>query len=167
MGRAPHQLGWLRASPRDEAIVAETLAACELEALADRPVEALSGGEQQRVNVARALAQEAPVLLLDEAAAHLDARHALGSFALVRERVRERGIACLAAMHDLSAAARFADRAVLLRDGRLLAAGPVGEVMTPENLEASLGVGFELLRTARGELVFVPTDTRPSAAIDL
>src|SRR5207244_401892 len=90
MGRAPHQLGWLRASPRDEEIVAETLADCELTTLADRPMEELSGGEQQRVHLARALAQDAPILLLDEAAAHLDARHALSSLALVRRRVRER-----------------------------------------------------------------------------
>ncbi len=154
MGRAPHQQGWLRPSPADEEIIDETLADCELADFAARPIDGLSGGEQQRVHIARALAQRAPILLLDEAAAHLDLRHAALLHQLVRRLVSERELACLSAMHDLSAAARFADRAAILREGRLLAEGPAAEVMTAERLGEALGVEVSCSRTDRGTVVF-------------
>ena len=88
--------------------------------------------EQKRVHVARALAQETPALLLDEAGAHLDVRHAQALHRLVRAQVRERSLTCVAVMHDLAAAAQYADRVVLLRAGRVVADGSVAEVMRPE-----------------------------------
>jgi iron complex transport system ATP-binding protein len=170
MGRAPHQGAWMRASPKDDEAVARALASCELEALADRPVAELSGGEQKRVAVARALAQEAPILLLDEAGAHLDVRHAIAMHELVRREVAERGLACLAVLHDLNAAAQYADRVALLKAGRLLAHGTVEEVMTyrrlKEAFETELYVGVNELDDARYFLPVRPR-SRPSGGRDL
>lgn len=153
MGRAPHQGAWMRPSPRDEAAVAHAIACCELEHLRDRPVAELSGGEQQRVAMARALAQEAAVLLLDEASAHLDVRHFIALSELVHREVRERGLACLTVLHDLNAAAQYADRIALLKAGRLVAHGTIEEVMTYRRLkevfEAELYVGVNELDNAR------------------
>jgi iron complex transport system ATP-binding protein len=153
MGRAPHQGAWMRPSARDEKATARAIACCELEDLRDRPVAELSGGEQQRVAMARALAQEAPVLLLDEANAHLDVRHFIALSELVHREVRERDLACLMVLHDLNAAAQYADRIALLKAGRLVAHGTIEEVMTYRRLkevfEAELFVGVNELDNAR------------------
>jgi iron complex transport system ATP-binding protein len=153
MGRAPYQGAWMRASKRDEEATARAIKACELEDLARRPVSELSGGEQQRVAIARALAQEAPVLLLDEANAHLDVRHFIALSELVRREVRERSLACVMVLHDLNAAAQYADRIALLKAGRLVAHGSIEEVMTYRKLkevfEAELYVGVNELDNAR------------------
>lgn len=153
MGRAPHQGAWMRASKRDEDAVARAIAACELDALAERLVTALSGGEQQRVTIARALAQEAPILLLDEANAHLDVRHFIAVNELVRREVQERELACVMVLHDLNAAAQYADRIALLKNGNLIAHGTIEEVMTYRRLkevfETELYVGVNELDNAR------------------
>jgi iron complex transport system ATP-binding protein len=135
MGRAPLQGAWQRTSTEDERAVDRALRIGELAQLAHRPVAELSGGEQKRVHIARALAQRAPILLLDEAAAHLDVRHAIAMYELVRKEVSANRITCLAVMHDLNAAAQYADRILLLKEGRLVAEGSVAEVMTAKRLE--------------------------------
>jgi iron complex transport system ATP-binding protein len=153
MGRAPYQGAWMHASKQDEQAVARALAACELDSLADRLVTALSGGEQQRVAIARALAQEAPILLLDEANAHLDVRHFIAVNELVRREVQERELACVMVLHDLNAAAQYADRIALLKEGRLVAHGSIEEVMTYRRLKEVFGtelyVGVNELDNAR------------------
>jgi iron complex transport system ATP-binding protein len=145
MGRAPHQGAWQRSRREDEQAVARALAVCELEQLSERPVASLSGGEQKRTHIARALAQHTPILLLDEAGAHLDIRHAMALYQLVRAEIDTRKLACLAVMHDLEAAAQHADRVVLLKAGAVVAAGPVAEVMTAPELartfDAKIHVG--------------------------
>ena len=165
MGRAPHQGAWMRASEADDAAVERALAACELADLAARPVAQLSGGEQKRVAVARALAQEAKVLVLDEAGAHLDVRHAVAVHELIQREVAERGLACLAVLHDLNAAAQYADRVALLKDGELVAHGTIEEVMTYRRLkevfETELYVGVNELDGARYFLPVRPR-SRPS-----
>jgi iron complex transport system ATP-binding protein len=159
MGRAPHQGALLRASRDDERAVARALARAELGAVSDRRMAELSGGEQRRVHVARALAQEAPVLLLDEPTAHLDLRHAHALWDLVRAEVSERGLACLVSMHDLEAAARWADRIVLLERGRVLADGVVAEVLTEESLLAAFGVRVRVgVDAPSGQRYFVAND---------
>lgn len=130
MGRAPHQGAWMLTRPDDSRLVDAVLARTGLEGLAERRVGTLSGGEQKRVAVARALAQEPGALVLDEAGAFLDVRHQLELYELVLHEVTSRGLACLAVMHDLTVAAQFATRVVLLKEGRVLADGPVDEVMT-------------------------------------
>jgi iron complex transport system ATP-binding protein len=153
MGRAPYQGAWMVASDQDEEVVERTLAACDLETLRDRRVDTLSGGEQQRVAIARALAQEAKVLVLDEATVHLDVRHFIALSELVHRQVRERGLACLMVLHDLNAAAQYADRVALMKAGRLVAHGTIEQVMTYRRLkevfEAELFVGVNELDNAR------------------
>lgn len=160
MGRAPHQGAWMRASPADLEAVENAMEACELGHLAARPVAALSGGEQKRVAIARALAQEAPVLLLDEAGAHLDVRHSIAVHELVRRELERRDLACVAVLHDLNAAARYADRVALLQAGQIVAEGTVEEVMTYRRLtavfETELYVGVNELDGARYFLPFRP-----------
>jgi iron complex transport system ATP-binding protein len=157
MGRAPHQGAWMRESDSDQTIVDRALERCDLRALASRPAHALSGGEQKRVAVARALAQEPKVLLLDEPGAFLDVRHELDLYELLAAEVKERNLACLVVMHDLNVAAQFADRVVLMKSGSIVAAGPVSDVMTwqtlKETFDADLYVGVNELTSAR---YFVP-----------
>ena len=140
MGRAPHQGSLLLPSREDHAIVDSALERAQIAHLASRPVHALSGGEQALVAFARALAQRAEVLVLDEASAHLDVRHAVAVYELALREVRERNVACLAVMHDLNVAAAFADRVVLLSRGRVEASGTIEEVMTYERLRKVFGV---------------------------
>ncbi len=164
MGRAPHQGAWMRAGAADEEAVERALTRCDLVALASRPANALSGGEQKRVAIARALAQEPRVLLLDEPGAFLDVRHALDLYELLATEVKERGLACLVVMHDLNVAAQFADRVALVKAGRLVAVGPVEEVMTwralKETFDADLYVGVNELTGAR---FFLPMRRRVDA----
>jgi iron complex transport system ATP-binding protein len=140
MGRAPHQSSWMRASAEDRRIVDQALETCRLGEVADRPLETLSGGEEQRVMMARALTQRADVLLLDEPGAHLDARATIELFEVVRREVSERGLACVAVLHDLGLAAHFADHVLLFKDGQAVASGAPAEIMSPE----ILGAAFEV-----------------------
>ncbi len=153
MGRAPHQGAWMRPTESDEVIIAEALERCDLVSLAKRPARALSGGEQKRVAIARALVQEPKVLLLDEPGAFLDVRHQLDLYELLASEVKGRELACLVVMHDLNVAAQFADRVVLMKDGRVVAAGKVDEVMTwktlKETFDADLYCGVNELTGAR------------------
>lgn len=163
MGRAPH-LGWL--SPlgsEDRGVVEHALSDLRLGPLAERPVVALSGGEQQRVLLAQALAQEAPLLLLDEPTAHLDVRHRLDLLDHVRGLVA-RGRTVVAAMHDLEWAARYADRLLVLLDGRVAATGPPREVLTPALLRRVFGVEAEVEPTASGVTVRYLGASAPEAA---
>ncbi|HXN31127.1 MAG TPA: ABC transporter ATP-binding protein [Polyangiaceae bacterium] len=144
MGRAPHQDGWMRERAEDRVAVEEAIARCDLAALAIRRVDELSAGEQRRVALARALAQRPRVLLLDEPAAFLDVRHRLDLHDLLAEvAVRDR-VACVVAMHELDAAAHLGSQALLLRDGRVVAAGTPGEVMTPVRLREAFGAEVDV-----------------------
>jgi iron complex transport system ATP-binding protein len=140
MGRAPHQGAWMRASERDETVIDESLRRCDLVELAARPGHALSGGEQKRVAIARALAQEPKVLLLDEPGAFLDVKHQLDLYELLAAEVKGHKLACLVVMHDLNVAAQFADRVVLMKGGRVVAAGTVEHVMTWRTLKETFDV---------------------------
>ena len=139
IGRMPHDGGPGRMRAGDEAAVARALAAVDAAHLADRPVTELSGGERARVMLARALAVGAPVLLADEPIAALDPAHQLAVMALIA-RTAATGATVLAALHDLTLAARFATRAVLLDRGRIVADGPPRDVLTPDRLAQVLGV---------------------------
>jgi iron complex transport system ATP-binding protein len=135
MGRAPHQGAWMRPGTKDIEAVERAIEACDLEAIRERSVDALSGGEQRRVAVARALAQQADVLLLDEPTAHLDVRHALDVLRVLRAEVQARKVACLVVLHDLNLAAAHADRLVVLREGRIAVEGGPREVIRRDVLE--------------------------------
>jgi iron complex transport system ATP-binding protein len=157
MGRAPHQDGWMRERSEDRAAIDDALARCDLRGIASRTVETLSGGEQRRVALARALAARPRVLLLDEPAAFLDVRHRLELHDLLADVASRDGLACIVSMHDLDAAARLGDPVVLLRAGRVVAAGPPADVMTPpllrDTFDADVDVG---VHAASGRRYFVP-----------
>jgi iron complex transport system ATP-binding protein len=133
MGRNPHLPPFGGERPRDYELAHEAMRRVGVLALAERRVGEISGGEQQRVLIARALAQEPRLLLMDEATAHLDLRHQGAIMRLVR-RLARGGLAVIAAMHDLNLAALYADRLALLCGGELLACGPPAEVLTPDLL---------------------------------
>ncbi|MDE2973725.1 MAG: ABC transporter ATP-binding protein [Gemmatimonadota bacterium] len=134
MGRYAHLGPWERGGSRDRAVVGRALERCAAASFAGRRLDELSGGELQRVRIARALAQEAPVLLLDEPAAGLDLRYRMELFHLLRE-LRADGLAVLVVTHDLNLAARFADRLLFLDRGRVRARGAPAEVLSREMLE--------------------------------
>lgn len=135
MGRTPHT-GWFGAARQsDREAVQRAISAAELRALTDRPFAELSGGEQQRVMLAMALAQETDYVLLDEPTVHLDLHHQYELLELLRRLHRERQVAVLAVMHDLNLAALYFDRIALMRDGEKIADGPAAEVLhDPDNL---------------------------------
>ncbi len=152
LGRTAH-LGWLaRESQADRRIVATVLRRLELDRFADRPVTGLSGGEAQRVVVARALAQQAPILLLDEPTSALDLGHQAEVLELVDELRRSDGLTVIAAMHDLTTAARFADRLALLQGGKLVADGTPDAVLDPDRLSEVYATPLSV-RTIDGDLV--------------
>ena len=134
MGRYPHLGPWERAGSLDRAVVGRALERCAVGHLAERQIASLSGGELQRARIARALAQEAPVLLLDEPTGGLDLRFRMELFHLLRE-LRADGLAVLVITHDLNLAARFADRLLLLDQGHARARGTPEEVLSGNTLE--------------------------------
>ena len=140
MGRTPY-LGWLgREGEKDRAVVQAALdRTCTLE-LAQRPIGELSGGEQQRVLIARALAQSAHTLLLDEPTAHLDLKHQAGVLGLICDLAHTEHYAVLIALHDLNLAAQYADRVALLSNSSVAAIGTPEEVLTEENLSPAYGL---------------------------
>jgi len=135
LGRYAHLSLWGRERPEDHAAVDRALAACDARQLADRWLWTLSGGEYQRVRVARALAQEPKLLVLDEPGMSLDLKHEMELFELVRGLVERQGLGVLMITHDLNLAARFADSLLLLEGGRPIASGAPADVLTQQTVE--------------------------------
>jgi iron complex transport system ATP-binding protein len=161
MGRAP----WAGTpeEERDDEVIAAALAAGEVTHLAARQVPSLSGGERARVAFARLLAQETEILLLDEPTAALDIRHQEQVIASARARARA-GATVMVIVHDLSLAAAYADRIVLLEDGRVRAVGPPAEVLTAELVSEVYQHPVSVLTAPEGgELLIVPVRRRPDA----
>ncbi|MGV9315115.1 ABC transporter ATP-binding protein [Streptomyces sp. NPDC003691] len=146
LGRTPHHGLVGRDSPEDHEAVEEALDLCGIRHMAERDITCLSGGERQRVLLARALAQRPRLLVLDELTNHLDVR---ARFELL-DLIRGTGITTLAVLHDLDLAARLCDHLVALDEGRVVAAGPVLEVLTPELLRRVFGVAATADRHADG-----------------
>jgi iron complex transport system ATP-binding protein len=161
MGRTPY-LGWLgRDSESDRAIVREAMQRTRTAELATRRMGELSGGEQQRVLIARALAQNAPVLLMDEPIAYLDIRHQVGILSLVRELAHQNGLAVLMALHDLNYAGQFADRVALLAEGELRAEGTPSQVLQPDILGVAYGLRVEIVPHPSSGTPLVLASTNP------
>ena len=150
-------------SRRDRAICAELLATLELTTFADRRLHTLSGGELQRLVLARALAQQAPILLLDEPTSALDIGHQLQALELVDRLRREHGLTVMSAMHDLTLASQFADRLLLLQRGAVVARGTAAEVLTEMNIATHYGATVRILRDD-GHVVVVPVRSSARAA---
>lgn len=152
MGRYPHLGGLGRPSLDDLGIAEQAMQATGVLALRDRLLAELSGGEVQRVLVARCLAQQPRAMLLDEPTSHLDLAYQAEVLALVR-RLNGEGLTVLAVLHDLNLAAQFFGRFVLLSGGRVLAQGTQDEVLTPELLGQAYGATVRVLRDASGRIV--------------
>jgi len=160
MGRAPHQGGLGFESADDLARARAAMEAVGIADLASRDVTALSGGERQLVLVARALAQDPRVLLLDEPTAHLDLRHRTVVVEQVRRFVGD-GRSALVVSHDLNLAARSCDRIALLAEGRLLACGKPAEVLDAATLRATFGIEADVLAGPDGAPLVVPRRATP------
>lgn len=161
LGRTPHLGYWAGERAADRRLAQAALERLDGASLAGRPLGALSGGERQRVVLARAVAQDSAVLLLDEPTASLDIGHQQQVLDLVEGLRRERRIAVLGALHDLTLAAQYADRLVLLDRGRVVAEGPAAGVLTAERLTLFSGARVALLRGPGGELVVAPRRDLP------
>ena len=144
MGRAPHLSRLGIEGPRDYAIARECMELTHTEAFADRPITSLSGGERQRCMIARALAQQPDVLLLDEPTAHLDINHQIEILDLARRLTAERGLATLVVLHDLNLASQYCDSLVLLARGEVLADGSPQEVVTENRIRAAYGTDVQV-----------------------
>jgi iron complex transport system ATP-binding protein len=153
MGRLSQLSPWRSESDGDRAAIDAALVAADLVALADRPATTLSGGERRRASLARCLAQDAPVLLLDEPTAHLDLGQEARWLATVRRCANERRRAVLVALHDVNLAAAAADRVALLDDGHLVAIGAPAAVLTAERLSTLFHTPLRV--------VVDPSDGRP------
>jgi len=138
LGRRPY-IDW-NVSPRDKEVVSQMLAVTGLKGMVLRYFNELSGGERQKVLIARALAQEPEVLLLDEPTSNLDLRHQLEILDLITAMVREKGISAIMAVHDLNLAAKFSKKVILLKLGEIYTAGEPGTVLTRENIRSVYGV---------------------------
>ncbi len=154
LGRLPHRPPFQGPSPADREAVAEALALADVEALSDRRVDTLSGGERARALLARALAVKAPVLLVDEPIAALDPYHQMHIMEVLRAYA-EAGALVVAVLHDLTLAERFCHRLLLLRGGRLLADGPPHEVLVDDNVRAAYHVAV-IHHVHDGERITLP-----------
>lgn len=156
LGRLPHTKGFF-VSKGDKERVASAMALLEVSDLADRPFEGLSSGEQKRVLIARAIAQEPKVLLLDEPTANLDIAHAMSVLGCLRRIAKSRPLAALASIHDLNLAVQFCDRIALLQSGQIIAIGEPEQVMRYPLLKRVFGCEMYIGRNEiTGHLFMVP-----------
>jgi len=139
MGRFVHQRGWGWESEEDLRIARHAMRIMKVDHLAMRTFQALSGGERHRTVIARALAQQTSILLLDEPTAFLDLKHQIEIFAILKELNRERHVTVVLVSHDLNLASQHCDRLLLLHDGRPYQAGPPKDVLTVEHLRVAYG----------------------------
>lgn len=156
LGRAPYVGYFGTESRHDRAMVGDVLDRLELAEFADRKLGRLSGGERQRLVIARALATEAPILLLDEPTSALDIGHQQQALELVARLRADHGLTVISAMHDLTLAGMYADRLVLLHEGVVAASGTPDEVLRPETLAEFYGVRVSVHREPDGTLVVIP-----------
>ncbi|MEU3302551.1 ABC transporter ATP-binding protein [Streptomyces sp. NPDC006678] len=160
MGRTPHKRAFEGDSADDRAVIMDALAELDAAGLVYAPFGRLSGGEKQRVLIARALAQRAGTMVLDEPTNHLDLRHQLDTLRLVRRL----GVTAVVALHDLNLAAAFCDRICVMAGGRVVAAGAPGEVLTPALLAEVYGVDAEVAEHPRTGVPHITLLTGPPGA---
>jgi len=165
MGRSPHRSAWHPGGPKDWAQVRDAMEATGVSKLADRPIEELSGGERRRVVLAQSLAQDTPVLLLDEPTTHLDLLHVVELVTVVRSLADDGGRAILAVFHDLNIAAATCDRLYVLSQGRVVTTGPPHEVLTRELLADVYGVDADVVEEPRSGRPMVALRTQGPAPV--
>ena len=161
-GRHPHQSLLRPWTPADAAVVATAMAATGVADVADRDVASLSGGQLQRVWIALVLAQDTPTILLDEPTTFLDLTHQLEVLRLVRRINQEQGRTIVMVLHDLSLAARYSDRLLVLHDGRVLADGEPWQVLVPDVLATAFGLDADVIADPHtGTPLVVPREPAP------
>nr|CBH38016.1 ABC transporter, ATP-binding protein [uncultured archaeon]CBH38507.1 ABC transporter, ATP-binding protein [uncultured archaeon] len=142
LGRRPH-VGW-RSGEKDRKKVLKSLQMLNIEKFAMRDINELSGGQQQKVFIARALTQEPDVLLFDEPTSNLDIKHQLEVMEIIKSIVREKEISAIMAIHDLNLASRYVDRIIMMNGGEIFSAGDSVSVLTPESIKQVYGVEAEV-----------------------
>ncbi|NWJ27306.1 ABC transporter ATP-binding protein [Rhizobium sp. RM] len=164
-GRYPHQSFLQRWSQADEDAVAWAMKTARVEEIASRAVDELSGGQRQRVWIAMVLAQETPLLLLDEPTTFLDIAHQIELLNLLRDLNRRQGNTVVAVLHDLNQACRYADHIVAMRDGRIITEGDPRSVMTADLVQTVFGLAAVVIDDpVTGDPMVVPLDDpAPSA----
>ena len=161
LGRTPHVAYLGRERHSDLAATGRALERLDLQAFTDRRLDSLSGGERQRATLARALAQDAPVLLLDEPTSALDVGRQQQALELVDVLRRDAGLTVVTAMHDLTLAGQYADRLLLLDGGRLVAGGDPRSVLTRHVISEHYGADVRVVEEADSGLVVAPVRRRP------
>ncbi|MFL6123414.1 ABC transporter ATP-binding protein [Actinophytocola sp.] len=161
LGRTPHLSPLARERRSDLAVVSTVLGRLDLGALADRALRTLSGGERQRAVLARVLAQQSSLLLLDEPTTGLDIGHAQALLDLVDRLRHEEGATVVSTLHDLTLSAQYATQLLLLDNGKVVAAGTPAEVLTRETIERHYAATVEILHTTTGALVVAPARPTP------
>ena len=146
MGRMPYLTPLARESKNDYAIVKEAMIKTNTIHLKNRSVEQISGGERQRVILARALAQETPIMLLDEPVSQLDIQHQIGIMNLLRQLVDEEGLTAITILHDLNLASQYSDELLLLDKGTLVSTGTPEAVLTPELMKSVYGLTATIIK---------------------
>lgn len=149
LGRTPHLPPFSLEGPAERRLAQEAMAQTGIASLYDRPAATLSGGELQRAAIARALCQHTPVLLLDEPVSSLDIGHQVAVMQLLSRLAKEQQMTVACVLHDLNLAAHFADEALLLSEGRLIAAGPIEEVLTEDKLFKAYGIPVRRIEDAK------------------
>ncbi len=160
MGRYPHQRSWQMDNAEDEEVVQAAMQATDTVTLAQRVITDVSGGERQRVMMARALAQSTPILLLDEAASAMDVHRKLQIFSLLERRNLEEGLTVVTVLHDVNLAAYFCRKLVFLKNGEVAVQGATDEVLTPETLASvyrTEAIVQEIPGTGRVQVAFIPS----------
>lgn len=156
LGRTPHRGAMISESEHDLRVVGEVMQALDLDEFSHRDVASLSGGELQRVVIARALAQQTTVLLLDEPTTALDIGKQQEVMELIDRLRHERRLTVLSAMHDLTVAGQFTDRLVMMADGRIVAAGAASDVLTPDLIRRYYGAAVRVEGDGAGGVVVIP-----------
>lgn len=162
LGRTPHLGYFQREGFNDVKVVEAAMASLEVAPLAGRRLDTLSGGEMQRVVLARALAQEAPILLLDEPTSALDVGHRVGALERVEYLRRERDLTVITVLHDLTLAAQFCDRLALMSGGRVVDIGKAAAVLTEDAMRKHYGADVVVMGGPGGSVVVVPMRTTKS-----
>lgn len=157
MGRLPHlKNSWGGYSENDKKITEKYLTELDLKKFAERKAVTLSGGEFQRVLLARALVQETKIILLDEPTSALDLNHALDLMEKVKENVKEKGLTSIAVLHDLNLAAMFCDEIIMLKEGKVFCKGTPKKVFTTENLKEVYDLDCSIFFTEEGIPYIIP-----------
>jgi iron complex transport system ATP-binding protein len=145
MGRNPHQKMFEADSGKDIALARESIRRSGIASLENRSIIGLSGGEWQRMIIARALCQQSSILLLDEPVANLDIKHQVGILNMVKSLVASEDLLCVCVLHDLNLAHHYCDSLLLMKDGRMYKKGTPKEVLTKENIEAVYGTKVDII----------------------